>query len=138
MNNKEILLVVDAVSNEKGVPKEIIFQAIEAALEIATQKRYDMELDARVVIDRETGDYETFRQWLVVDDNDEEFESENTQIKLSDALIKQKNIDIGAYIEEPMESVEKARKALAEAMAEVKEVRETVKGNAKEVLAAPA
>lgn len=109
MNNKEILLVVDAVSNEKGVPKEVIFQAIEAALEMATRKRYDMELDAQVVIDRETGDYETFRQWLVVDDNDEEFESENTQIKLSDAQAKQSDIEIGAYIREPMESVEFGR-----------------------------
>jgi N utilization substance protein A len=109
MNNKEILLVVDAVSNEKGVGKEVIFQAIEAALEMATRKRYDMELDAQVVIDRVTGDYETFRQWSVLADDDEEFESENTQIKLSEAQQKQSDIEVGGYIREPMESVEFGR-----------------------------
>ena len=109
MNNKEILLVVDAVSNEKGLSKEVIFQAIESALEMATRKRYDMELDAQIVIDRETGDYETFRQWLVVDDNDEEFESEDTQIKLSEALSKQSDVEVGGYIRETMESVEFGR-----------------------------
>jgi N utilization substance protein A len=109
MNNKEILLVVDAVSNEKDLPKEVIFQAIESALEMATRKRYDMELDAQVVINRETGDYDTFRQWLIVDDNDEEFESEDTQIKLSDAVKKEASSEVGAYIREPMESVEFGR-----------------------------
>jgi len=105
MNNKEILLVVDAVSNEKGVGKEVIFQAIEAALAMATRKGNDSELDARVVIDRETGDYETFRQWLVVEDSEEELESPETQIKLSDALEKQADIEVDAYIIEPMDSV---------------------------------
>ena len=66
--NKEILLVVDAVSNEKGVEKEIIFQAIEAALASATRKKNGGEIEVRVAIDRATGDYETFRRWLVVDD----------------------------------------------------------------------
>jgi len=105
MNNKEILLVVDAVSNEKGVAKEVIFQAIEAALEMATRKRYEMEIDAQIVIDRETGEYETFRQWLIVDDAAEEFESEETQIRLADALTKQSDAEVAAYIREPMESV---------------------------------
>jgi len=66
--NKEILLVVDAVSNEKGVEKEIIFEAIEAALASATRKKHGGEIEVRVAIDRETGDYDTFRRWLVVDD----------------------------------------------------------------------
>jgi len=105
MNNKEILLVVDAVSNEKGVGKEVIFQAIEAALAMATRKGNDSEIDARVVIDRVTGDYETFRQWLVVEDSEEELESAETQIKLSDALAKQADIEIDAYILEPIDSV---------------------------------
>ncbi len=109
MNNKEILLVVDAVSNEKGVGKEVIFQAIEAALEMATRKRYDMKLDAHVAIDRQTGDYETFRQWLVMDDEDEEFESAETQILYTAAQDKQAGIEIGDYIREPMESVEFGR-----------------------------
>jgi N utilization substance protein A len=108
MNNKEILLVVDAMSNEKGVGKEVIFQAIEAALAMATRKRYEMELDAYVQIDRATGDYETFRQWLVVED-DAELESEETEIRLAQAQAKQADIEVGEYIREPMESVEFGR-----------------------------
>ena len=64
--NKEILLVVDAVSNEKGVDKEIIFEAIEAALASATRKKHGGDIEVRVQIDRETGDYETFRRWEVI------------------------------------------------------------------------
>jgi N utilization substance protein A len=108
MNNKEILLVVDAMSNEKGVGKEVIFQAIEAALAMATRKRYDMELDANVKIDRVTGNYETFRQWLIVED-EEELESEELQITLADAQQKQADAEVGGYITEPMESVEFGR-----------------------------
>ena len=66
--SKEILLVVDAVSNEKGVSKSIIFEALEAALASATAKRHNDEIVARVSIDRESGDYETFRCWEVLDD----------------------------------------------------------------------
>ncbi|NQZ54162.1 MAG: transcription termination/antitermination protein NusA [Piscirickettsiaceae bacterium] len=110
MNNKEILLVVDAVSNEKGVSKEVIFGAIEAALAIATCKRYSMALDSQVVIDRQTGEYETFRQWLIVEDSeDEPLESTETQISLVDALKQQKDAEVGGYIREPMESVEFGR-----------------------------
>jgi len=109
MNNKEILLVVDAVSNEKGVGKEVIFQAIEAALVMATRKRYDMALDAHVVIDRQTGEYETFRQWLVMADDDEEFESPETQLLFTEAQQKQADIEVGDYVREPMESVEFGR-----------------------------
>ena len=109
MNNKEILLVVDAMSNEKGVAKEVIFQAIEAALAMATRKRYEMEIDAHIEIDRISGNYETFRQWLIVEDNDEELESPETTIKLADALKKDKDAVVGGYIREPMESVEFGR-----------------------------
>jgi N utilization substance protein A len=108
MNNKEILLVVDAMSNEKGVAKEVIFQAIEAALAMATRKRYEMEIDAHVAIDRSSGDYETFRQWLIIND-EEEMESEETQITLTEALKKQADAEVGGYIREPMESVEFGR-----------------------------
>ena len=66
---KEILAVVDVVSNEKGVAKEIIFEALEAALASATRKRHPDEVDVRVAIDRETGEYDTFRRWEVVDDD---------------------------------------------------------------------
>ena len=64
--NKEILMVVDAVSTEKDVAKSVIFEAIEAALESATKKRNREDIEVRVIIDRETGDYETFRCWEVV------------------------------------------------------------------------
>lgn len=67
--NKEILLVAEAVSNEKGVPRGIIFEAIEQALATATKKRYDEEADIHVVIDRQTGDYDTYRRWNVVADD---------------------------------------------------------------------
>lgn len=107
--NKEILLVVDAVSNEKGVEKEIIFSAIEAALAQATRKKSNMEMDVRVAIDRETGDYETFRRWLVVDDEDPEFESPDRQRLYSYAIQDMPEIEVGEYIEEPIDSVEFGR-----------------------------
>ena len=69
--SKEILMVAEAVSNEKGVDQEIIFQAIEQALGMATKKRYDEGANIRVVIDRETGDYDSYRWWdVVADDRD--------------------------------------------------------------------
>jgi len=66
---KEILLVADAVSNEKGVDQSVIFEAIELALATATKKRYDEESEIEVSIDRRTGDYVTKRRWLVVSDD---------------------------------------------------------------------
>ncbi|HLU61210.1 MAG TPA: transcription termination factor NusA [Gammaproteobacteria bacterium] len=102
--NKEILLVADAVSNEKGVDKEVIFEAIEAALASATRKKHGGEIDARVAIDRQTGGYETFRRWLVVED-DAEIEFPEKEIRLSEAREKAPDIEVGGYIEEPMESV---------------------------------
>ena len=103
--NKEILLVADAVSNEKGVEKDIIFQAIEAALATAARKKHGMEMDIRVEIDRETGDYESFRRWEVLDDEDPEFESTETQILYSYAIQNHPDMQIGEFIEEPIESV---------------------------------
>ena len=66
---KEILLVAEAVSNEKGVSEEVIFEALEAALAMAAKKRYEEDADMRVLIDRESGDYQTWRCWEVVDDD---------------------------------------------------------------------
>ena len=103
--NKEILMVADTVSNEKGVDKDIIFQAIEAALATATRKRYPQDIDVRVQIDRESGDYDTFRRWHVVDDEDPEFESPEKQILHSYAIQKQPDIQVDDYIEEEIESV---------------------------------
>ena len=107
--SKEILLVVDAVSNEKGVGKSIIFEALEAALASATSKRHGDEIRARVSIDRETGDYDTFRCWEVVDDEPESLEAPTRQVSLKDAKEKQSDIEIGQFIEEPMPSVEFGR-----------------------------
>ena len=103
--NKEILLVVDAVSNEKGVEKDIIFEAIEAALATATRKKHGLEMDVRVAIDRESGDYDSFRRWLVVDDEDPEFESPERQTLYSYAIQEHPEIQVGEYIETPIESV---------------------------------
>ena len=107
--NKEILMVADTVSNEKGVDKDIIFQAIEAALATATRKRYTEDIDVRVGIDRESGDYDTFRRWIVVDDEDPEFESTSKQILYSYAIQDNPDIQIGDYVEEGIESVEFGR-----------------------------
>lgn len=107
--NKEILMVVDVVSNEKGVAKDIIFEAIEAALASATKKRNREDIESRVSIDRDTGDYDTFRCWEVVDDEPESLEFPTRQTRLSDAKEKNAGIEIGEFIEEPMPSVEFGR-----------------------------
>jgi len=106
--SKEILLVVDAVSNEKGVAKSVIFDALESALAMATVKRNNDEIIARVAIDRDTGAYETFRRWEVIEDG-EELESDQYQMPLKDALAINPDIEVGGYIEEPMENVEFGR-----------------------------
>jgi N utilization substance protein A len=101
--SKEILLVVDAVSNEKGVSKDVIFEALEAALASAARKLSDEERGVRVAIDRETGEYETFRIWEVLDD-DAEMEFEDEQMVLKDAQAINPDISVGEFIEEPMEN----------------------------------
>ncbi len=106
--SKEILLVVDAIANEKGVEQEVIFEAIEAALASATQKKHEGEIGVRVAVDRQTGDYETFRRWEVVD-NDAEIEFPDQQIPLDEAKQQDSNLNVGDFIEAPMESVEFGR-----------------------------
>jgi len=101
--NKEILLVAEAVSNEKDVPKAVIFEAIEVALATATKKRYDEEADVRVVIDRDTGDYETFRRWLVVDN--EAVPALGTELTMQEAEEIDTQLQPGDYHEEQIESV---------------------------------
>ncbi len=103
--SKEILLVVEAVSNEKGVDSDVIFSAIEAALATATKKKYSQDIDVRVAIDRETGDYETFRRWQVIDEEVEIFEYPEKQVFLVNAVKKSPDIKPGDYVEEPIESV---------------------------------
>ena len=140
--SKEILSVVEVVSAEKGVAKDIIFEAIEAALASATRKRHPEDLDVRVSIDRETGDYDTFRRWEIVDDASVVFTQEeadaaleellarapaaeedgaapdeseevvgprvfepNRQVLYSDPSARTPGLEIGDFIEEPIESV---------------------------------
>ncbi len=106
--NKEILLVVDAVSNEKAVDPEVIFEALEAALASATRKKHGMDIEVRVSIDRETGDYDTFRRWEAVeDDTDQEFPLR--QITISAVRVDEPNLEVGDFVEEQIESVEFGR-----------------------------
>ena len=106
--SKEILMVVDAVSNEKGVEEEIIFEALEAALASATRKRSGKDIECRVKIDRETGDYSTFRRWEIVADDDEQ-EFPLRQITLSAAQVEDPELQIGGWIEDDIESVDFGR-----------------------------
>ncbi len=101
--NKEILLVVDAVSNEKGVNKSIIFEAIEIALATATKKRYDNDVDIRVSVDHDTGDYETFRRWEVVEDD--AVEQPERQITISAAQFDNPELELADFVEEQIESI---------------------------------
>jgi N utilization substance protein A len=107
--SKEILMVVDAVSNEKGVDKDIIFEAIEAALASATRKRHGEDIDVRVAIDRQTGDYDTFRRWLVFEDESTELEFPDRELRMIDAVEIDPDAEPGGYVEVPMESVEFGR-----------------------------
>jgi N utilization substance protein A len=108
MNNKEILLVADAVSNEKGVSREVIFRAIESALASATKKRYlDEEIDCEVIIDRVTGNYETYRIWTVV--SDEELALLGSQFTLEEAHEKDVDLKAGDVYREQIENVEFGR-----------------------------
>jgi transcription termination/antitermination protein NusA len=103
--NKEILMVVDAVSNEKGVDKEIIFEALEAALGSATRKRHGEGIDVRVAINRKSGDYDTWRRWKVFADDSNELESPDAELRLEDALEINQEAQVGGFVEVPMESV---------------------------------
>ena len=103
--SKEIMLVVDAVSNEKGVDKEIIFDAIEAALETATRKKHGEEWDIRVAIDRKTGEYCTYRRWKVFADDSKDLEVPDRELRLDDAIDVNSKAVIDGFVEEQMESV---------------------------------
>ena len=106
--NREMLLLVDALSREKNVAKEIVFSALESALASATKKRYpNIEIDARVEIDRETGDYKSFRRWTVVPD--EEHEEPAHQLAITDALERDPELKLGDVVEESLEPIEFGR-----------------------------
>ncbi|MEK9808453.1 MAG: transcription termination factor NusA [Halieaceae bacterium] len=105
--NKEILMVAEAVSNEKGVSEDIIFEAIELALATAAKKRYDEEADIEVTIDRESGDYVTHRRWLVVPDS--ELALLGTQFTTEEAIEVDANLKPGDVHVEVIENVDFGR-----------------------------
>ncbi len=105
--SREILLLVDALAREKSVARETVFIALEMALASATKKRFADEVDVRVEIDRQTGDYKAFRRWTVVPD--EEHEEPAHQIAITDAPQHGENLQLGDVIEEPLEAAEFGR-----------------------------
>ncbi len=110
MKNSDILMVVDIVSAEKGVNKELIFQAIELALATATKKHSREDIEVRIAIDRNSGSYQAFRRWEVIADEDHELlEAPSRQLLLSVAQERDADITVGDFIEEPMKSVELGR-----------------------------
>ena len=102
--NKEILLVVDAVSNEKAVPREKIFQALETALATATKKKYEGDIEVRVAIDRKTGDFDTFRRWQIVE-GDGVMQNPYREISLDAAQFDDPSLQLGDYVEEQIDSI---------------------------------
>jgi N utilization substance protein A len=105
--SRELLLLVDALAREKNVPKDIVFGALEMALGSATKKRFNEEVEIRVAVDRNTGDFESFRRWQVVPDDAVEFPGH--QIAISEALKQYADVQVEDYIEEPLEPVEFGR-----------------------------
>ena len=107
--SKELLLVMEAVANEKGVPRAVIIEAMEAALASAAKKRYhEQDVSVRVAIDPKDGSYETFRRWEVVAD-DVVMESPERQIRLMDAVDEKEGAQVGDFIEEQVENAEFGR-----------------------------
>jgi N utilization substance protein A len=105
--SREILLLVDALAREKNVSRDIVFGALELALASATKKRFKEDVDVRVSVDHDTGDYSSFRRWQVVPN--EEIENEATQVTLTDAQYDRPEVAVHDYIEEPLEKVEFGR-----------------------------
>ena len=106
--SKEMLLVADAVANEKGVPRAVIFDALEAALASAAKRKHGGDILTRVVIDRVSGDYKTFRRWEVIED-DAPLEFPERQSALTVAIETDPKVEVGGFIEEPIENAEFGR-----------------------------
>ena len=106
--SREVLLLVDALAREKNVDKDVVFGALEAALASATKKRFEEDVDIRVHIDRESGEHETFRRWLVVPD-EQGLQEPDKQILLFEAREQNPDIQLDDFIEEQIESVEFGR-----------------------------
>ena len=104
---RELLMLVDALAREKNVAKDIVFGSLELALASATKKRFKEDVDARVSIDRETGDYDSFRRWQVLPE--EEIEEPAKQLTLDEARQRDPNVELGEFVEEPLEPIEFGR-----------------------------
>ena len=102
--NREMLMLVDAISREKNVERDVVFAAVESALAQATKKLFEGDVDIRVAIDRDTGSYETFRRWLVVPDS-AGLQNPDAEELLMDALDRIADVEEGEYIEEGVESL---------------------------------
>ncbi len=102
--NRELLMLVEAISREKNVERDVVFGAVELALAQATKKLYPGEVDIRVSIDRDSGNYETFRRWLVVPD-DAGLQNPEAEELLMDARDRIADVEVGEHIEEGVESV---------------------------------
>ena len=102
--NREMLMLVDAISREKNVERDIVFGAVESALAQATKKLYEGDVDIRVSMDRDTGDYETFRRWLVVPD-EAGLQNPDAEELLMDARERVSDVEEGEYIEESIDSL---------------------------------
>jgi len=102
--NREMLMLVDAISREKNVERDLVFGAVESALAQATKKLFEGEVDIRVAIDRDTGEYETFRRWLVVPDA-AGLQNPDAEELLMDAQERVADVEEGEYIEEGIPSV---------------------------------
>src|SRR6476620_6665387 len=107
--SREVLLLVDALAREKNVDKDVVFGALEHALAQATKKRYEGDADIRVAIDRETGEFESFRRWRVVPD-EAGLQLPDQEVLHFEARERDPEIEVDSYIEEPIESVELGRR----------------------------
>ena len=102
--SREVLMLADALAREKNVERDIVFEALEMALASASKKRYEEDVDIRVAIDRNTGEYETYRRWLVVPD-EAGLQEPDKEILSFEAKEQIADIEIGDFIEEQVESV---------------------------------
>ena len=100
--SKEVLILVDAIAREKNVEREIVFESLESALASATKKRFPHDSDIVVRIDRSNGEYDAFRRWKVVEDD--EFMNDESEITLVGARKQIDDIEIGDYIEEELKA----------------------------------
>ena len=106
--SRELLLLVDALAREKNVDKDIVIGALELALASATKKRFSEDVDVRVAIDHNSGDYLSFRRWLVIPDESLEYDAAK-HLTLEEAHERDTNLKIDDYVEEPLEPIEFGR-----------------------------